>query len=72
MTPKPQALGGWGGEKVQFLKGKVLVRWLRRLEVLQLFPAWDVRDRHREDRNLKPGGMGVGWRREHSKAFRVV
>lgn len=42
-TPRPQAQGDWEGWEVQFLKVKVLVRWLRRLEVLQLILAWDVR-----------------------------
>lgn len=54
-----------GRTEVQVPKGKVLVRWLRRLEVPQLILAWDVR-------NLKHGSRVGAEDRSNSKACRVT
>jgi hypothetical protein len=53
-------------------KGKVLVRWLRRQEVPQLFLAWMSGTVTREDRSLKCGGRVGAEDGSNSKACRVT
>lgn len=48
----------WEGQEIQVPKGKVLVRWLRKLEVPQLFLVWDVRKLSPEEPGTEILGAG--------------